>query len=74
MDLITTWKNSFDRCDSSVAPFVLPADAEFLKSYPDVLYRTQEEARRAPDFILPAMTKTGVSTWGCCLGPSWETY
>ena len=69
MDLITTWKNSSVRWDSSLAPFVLPADAELLKSYPDVLYRTQEEARRDPAFSYPSKEKDRRIHLGLLPGP-----
>ena len=69
MDLVTTWKNASDQWDSSAAPFVLSADAELLKSYPDVIYRTQEEARQAPDFYAPSRAKDKRIHLGLLPGP-----
>ena len=69
MDLVTTWKNASDQWGSSAAPFVLTADAELLKSYPDVIYRTQEEAKKAPDFYAPSKDKDKRIHLGLLPGP-----
>ena len=69
MGLVTTWKNASDQWDSSAAPFVLSADAELLKSYPDVIYRTQEEAGQAPDFYAPSKDKDKRIHLGLLPGP-----
>ena len=69
MDLITTWKNSSEQWDSSVAPFVFPDDAELLKSYPEVIYLTREEAGEAPDFYFPSKDKDRRIHLGLLPGP-----
>ena len=69
MDLVTTWKNASDQWASSTAPFVLTADAELLKSYPNVIYRTQEEARQARDFYAPSRDKDKRIHLGLLPGP-----
>ena len=53
MGLLREWSEAADQWNPGVAPFVLGADADLLKSYSSVMYRSWGEAMRASDFYVP---------------------
>ena len=50
MGLLGEWSRASDQWNSGSVPYMLGADAEWLKSYSTVTYRSWDEARQAPDF------------------------
>ena len=53
MGLLREWSEAADQWNPGVTPFVLGADADWLKSYSSVIYRSWDEARQASGFYVP---------------------
>ncbi len=69
MDLLSEWRKAAGQWDAGPPPYILEADAGYLKSYPTVTYHSWDEAWQAPDFFCPDRSKDRRLHLGLLPGP-----
>ena len=53
MHLLSEWNKASDQWNAISPPYMLEADADFLRSYATVTYHSWDEANQAPEFCGP---------------------